>query len=66
MCARILAGLPVLVVSVRCPLAIILQRRHATGWAPAASLQTPAPLPVQRWQHTVHTPGIYDLNEGGL
>lgn len=60
MCARILAGLPVLIVGVRCPLEIIVQRRHATGWAPTESLHAPVPLPVQRWQHAVHTPGIYD------
>jgi chloramphenicol 3-O phosphotransferase len=64
--ARRLAGLPVLFVGVRCPLAVIMERRnagqpgrereYATG-----SESEPVPAPVLRWQNAVHLPGIYDL-----
>jgi chloramphenicol 3-O phosphotransferase len=64
--ARRLAGLPVLFVGVRCPLAVIMERRnagqvgrereYATG-----SATEPVPAPVLRWQNAVHLPGIYDL-----
>ncbi len=57
-CARRLAGLPVLFVGVRCPIEVIMQRRHATGWTQDPSQ---VPLPVQLWQQEVHRPGIYDL-----
>ena len=56
-CARILSGLPVLFVGVRCPLEVILERRRATGYAAGP----PAPPPVRAWQEQVHLPGIYDL-----
>lgn len=59
-CARLLNGLPVLFVGVRCPIEVIMQRRRATGW----SNPTPGddvPAPVVRWQTAVHIPGIYDL-----
>ena len=58
-CARILAGLPVLFVGVRCPLDIILERRIATGY-PSGSKESP-PAAVLRWQEQVHIPGIYDF-----
>ena len=51
--ARRLAGLPVLFVGVRCPIAVIMQRRDQEGML--------VPAPVQRWQDEVHKPGIYDL-----
>jgi chloramphenicol 3-O phosphotransferase len=61
-----LAGLPVLFVGIRCPLAVIMARRNAgqpgrereyvTG-----SLTEPVPAAVLRWQDAVHHPGIYDL-----
>jgi chloramphenicol 3-O phosphotransferase len=64
--ARRLAGLPVLFVGVRCPLAVIMARRnagqpgrereYATG-----SESEPVPAPVLRWQNAVHLPGVYDL-----
>jgi chloramphenicol 3-O phosphotransferase len=64
--ARRLAGLLVLFVGVRCPLAVIMERRntgqpgrereYATG-----SEAEPVPAPVLRWQNAVHVPGIYDL-----
>lgn len=49
-----LAGLPVLLVGVRCPLDEIMRRRGRPG--------EPAPAPVRRWQDAVHDPGIYDLD----
>ncbi len=61
MCARILSGLPVLFVGVRCQIAIIMQRRHATGWHADRSAHAPIPAPIHRWQQEVHRPGIYDL-----
>jgi len=60
-CARILDGLPVLFVGVRCPLPIIMERRRATGWNSGVTEEDPAPPPVRRWQEQVHIPGIYDL-----
>jgi len=58
-CARVLAGLPVLVVGVHCPLDVIMQRRWATwgqGYEPDGSV----PDAVLRWQEAVHVPGTYD------
>ena len=51
--ARRLDRLPVLLVGIRCPIDVIMQRRGT----PDDSV----PEPVQRWQHAVHDPGIYDL-----
>lgn len=59
-CARILTGLPVWFVGVRCPIETIMERRIATwqvGYAPDGSV----PKPVDLWQQAVHVPGIYDL-----
>jgi len=58
--ARILRGLPVLFVGVRCPIEVVLERRLATlgkGYEEDGSI----PAPVQRFQRDVHLPGIYDL-----
>lgn len=57
-CAGRLADLPALLVGVRCPLSVILERRRATGWAvdDAGSVER-----ARRWDAAVHTPGIYDL-----
>lgn len=60
-CALRLRGLPVLIVGVRCPLDVIMQRRRASGWDAGRPEDAPIPLPVQRWQEEVHKPGIYDL-----
>ena len=64
--ARRLADLPALLVGVRCPLEVIMERRnrvqagrehrYVTGTA-----EDPVPAPVLAWQQAVHTPGIYDL-----
>lgn len=56
-CARRLAGLPALLVGVRCPIEIILARRTASGYLADAAPGSP----VLRWQEAVHTPGNYDL-----
>ncbi len=60
-CARILVGLPVLLVGVRCPVEVIMERRRATGWDTGNAAGTAVPPPVLLWQREVHTPGIYDL-----
>ncbi|PST23710.1 chloramphenicol phosphotransferase [Rhizobium sp. JAB6] len=65
-CARLLAGLPVLFVGVRCPLDVIMQRRLAEGPERQGTYVKieagmPVPAPVIAWQEQVHRPGIYDL-----
>ena len=60
-CARRLSGLPVLFVGVRCPIGIIMKRRHNTGWNEDDPADAPVPYPVRLWQREVHIPGIYDL-----
>jgi chloramphenicol 3-O phosphotransferase len=55
-CARRLDGLPALLVGVRCPLQVIMERRRQSGMLPAEGVE-----PVERWQRAVHVPGIYDL-----
>lgn len=60
MARETLAGLPVLWVGVHCPIEAIMARRNAdtTGhYAGGADV----PLPVQRWQDTVHAGKRYDL-----
>ncbi len=64
--ARRRAGLPVLLVGVRCPIDVILERRAQVqpgrvGLYVAASPDDPTPQPVLRWQAEVHRPGLYDL-----
>jgi chloramphenicol 3-O phosphotransferase len=56
-CAKQLQDLPVFFVGVRCPLEVILQRRHATWHTD----DTTIPEAVILWQQVVHGPGIYDL-----
>jgi chloramphenicol 3-O phosphotransferase len=58
-CARRLQRLPVLFVGVRCPSEVIMERRRITGWDVGTGSE-PSPE-VLRWQHAVHTPGIYDM-----
>jgi chloramphenicol 3-O phosphotransferase len=55
-CARRLEGLPALLIGVRCPLPVIMERRRESGMLPAEGVE-----PVERWQREVHLPGIYDL-----
>ena len=62
-CARRLVGLPVLVVGVRCPIEVIMERRNAApvGRYAQGSDDDQVPEPVARWQDAVHVPGVYDL-----
>jgi chloramphenicol 3-O phosphotransferase len=65
-CARRLAGLPALLVGVRCPVEEIMRRRRAgqpgrEGEYAVAAADEPVPDAVLRWQREVHLPGIYDL-----
>ena len=64
--ARRLAGLPALLVGVRCPLPVIMARRDTgqpgrEGRYRASGPGGEIPEPVRRWQREVHQPGIYDL-----
>jgi chloramphenicol 3-O phosphotransferase len=64
--ARRLRGLPALLVGVRCPLEVIMQRRDAyqpgrEGRYATSGPGGEIPEPVLRWQRHVHQPGIYDL-----
>ena len=59
-CARRLQGLPVLVVGVRCPIEVVIERRLAT-WGVGYAEDGSVPEPVSLWQQAVHQPGIYDL-----
>ena len=60
-CAARLAGLPALLVGVRCPTDVIMARRIASGMVPEGRLRDGIPEPVWRWQELVHVPGVYDL-----
>ena len=65
-CARRLAGLPAILVGVRCPIEVIMERRNAgqagrEGQYATGSAAEPVPPPVRLWQREVHIPGIYDL-----
>ena len=65
-CARRLAGLPALLVGVRCPTEEIMRRRQAgqpgrDGEYATGSADDPMPAPVLLWQQEVHRPGLYDL-----
>jgi len=59
-CARILDGLPAMIVGVRCPIEEIMRRREAT-WGKGYESDGRVPAPVLRWQEAVHQPGIYDV-----
>lgn len=61
--ARSLMGLPAYLIGVRCPLDVIMQRRHADSGGSYATSQPDGgvPEPVLRWQRAVHEPGVYDL-----
>ena len=60
--ARRLDGLPALLVGVRCPIDVIMQRRDAAPVGYETSAPDGAvPDPVLLWQEEVHLPGIYDL-----
>jgi chloramphenicol 3-O phosphotransferase len=57
----------VLFVGVRCPIEVIMERRHVAqaGREQQYVIGTPddpLPAPVRRWQDEVHKPGVYDLD----
>ena len=57
-----LAGRRAVLVGVRCPIDVVMERRNASEpgrYATGAPDDPPAP--VRRWQHDVHVPGVYDL-----
>lgn len=58
-CARRLKDLQVLLVGVRCPIEVIMERRRAAGWH--VPDDGSVPKPVNLWQQAIHVPGIYDL-----
>ncbi len=60
--AQRLKGLPVLLVGVRCPIGIVWERRRNT-WLKGKEIPEDAPPPdiLHKWEHEVHTPGIYDI-----
>lgn len=65
-CARRLYTLPALLVGVRCPIEVIMERRSAgqsgrEGHYLTGSAEDPVPVPVRLWQSQVHDPGVYDL-----
>ncbi len=61
-CASRLHELPVLLVGVRCPIEVILERRAGSQGAYLERNEDGSiPDPVLRWQEAVHIPGVYDL-----
>jgi len=62
-CAHRFDGLPALLVGVRCPLDVIIERRNASppGSYAVGTPETHVPTLAQLWQDTVHVHGIYDL-----
>jgi chloramphenicol 3-O phosphotransferase len=62
LCARPLDGLPVLFVGVRCPLAVIWQRRKESWAQDVATADDSLRTAVERWQGDVHAAvESYDL-----
>lgn len=62
--ARVMAGLPVLFVGVRCPIETIMERRKNNKDREREYMQVTTddvPEPIQLWQDLVHLPGIYDV-----
>jgi len=58
-CARLLGDLPVVVVGVKCPLHVVMERRQST-WGRGYD-DGSIPEPIARWQDDVHVPGVYDM-----
>jgi chloramphenicol 3-O phosphotransferase len=58
---RRLAGLPVLFVGVRCPIAAIMARRNADSQGGYYEAGDTVPAPVALWQDAPHAHGVYDL-----
>lgn len=59
--ARRLAGLPVLLVGVRCAIEEIMRRRNDNPQDGFYLAGPGVPEPVRRWQVAVHDPGTYDV-----
>jgi chloramphenicol 3-O phosphotransferase len=58
-----LAEIGAIFVGVRCPIEVLVHRRHATGWSPEPFVEgAEIPVAVERWSRAVHDPGIYDLD----
>jgi chloramphenicol 3-O phosphotransferase len=64
-CARRMAGEDLFFVGVHCSLDVIMARRNADPQGGFYASGTQVPAPVQRWQDSVHLPGIYDLEVDG-
>ena len=62
-CARRLAGLPAILVGVRCPLEVVVRRRTESrpGTYESVDADGAVAAAVVRWQEEVHVPGLYDL-----
>ena len=58
---RRLAGLPVLLIGVRCPIDVIMARRNADPKGGLYAGGDTVPAPVARWQTAVHRDMVYDL-----
>ena len=62
-CARRLAGRRAVLVGVRCPIEVVMERRNASApGSYATGAPDDPPAPVRRWQEDVHVPGVYDLD----
>lgn len=59
-CANILKDFPVLFIGVKCNVNVIMERRIAT-WGTGFTEAGAVPEAVNRWQDSVHVPGIYDM-----
>lgn len=59
-CAKILRDYPVLFVGVKCPIETIMERRKNTGY-PGYDENGSIRKPILRWQESVHSHGIYDI-----
>lgn len=59
-CARRLIGLPALLVGVRCPVVVLIDRRRKCGWDAGLS-ESEVVARVEVWNEAAHVPGVYDL-----
>lgn len=60
-CAQQLRDLPVLFVAVRCPIAVLRERRRATWGSPGYAESLTVADPVGLWQRALEATGPYDL-----
>lgn len=59
-CARLLSGLPAMMVGIRCPVDVIMQRRQMT-WNQSYEADGNVPKPIALWQTAVDIVKDYDL-----